>query len=426
LKTATLLFDQQLRLLIIGKADDYVLSSVLPALIHLDPFQAMGSGELGFLWITEILNSECQENRRVWLVSGVVKLLGKYFFHKNMVYFVKQAWIPPLLRFLSLDGGSGATEPAHLIALRILAISHGSADSCKMILPILTSSLLPTHPLQARLLALKIFINFASGWFSSQMENIPSNDLEGFVQAVGDPFKFPDLPLQDGEPVNPPNFNPAMATVVLVEFASSDLWRNHLRPSNFASFEEVASTWDGKRTALADMLIKTVGQWPEFLRTAAKTVMAIKRLEELQCLNTAEVVIMWAWTVGAVNPMDRDGWRLIGRATIRFYQTHGMERVIALKRHLADAIEVPLHMRFKGDFDKLPVLKLLPETMFKDRTYLRLSRACQSRRLYQLFGCDPTTWKEAVGAEEVEEKTDAPSGCSVTPLPFMDWACDYP
>jgi hypothetical protein len=30
------------------------------------------------------------------------------------------------------------------------------------------------------------------------MENVPSKDLDNFLQAVGDPFKFPDLPLQDG------------------------------------------------------------------------------------------------------------------------------------------------------------------------------------------------------------------------------------
>jgi hypothetical protein len=430
LKTAIHLFDQQLRLLIKEKkADNYVLASVLSTLIHLDPFQAMGSGELGFLWITDILNSECQEDRRVGLVSGVVKLLGKYFFHKNPVYLVEPAWIPPLLRFLSLDGGSGATEPAHLIALRILTVSRGSADFGKMILPILTSQLVPTHPLQARRLALNIFERFASGWFSSQMENVPSKDLEGLVQTVGDPFQFPGPSFQHGGPFDPSKYNPTIATAVLIELASSDLWRDYLRPSNFASFEEIASTLDGKRTALRDMSLITLYRCPEFFRTAAKIVMAIKRLEELRCLNTAEVVIMWAWTFGAVNPADHDSWQLIGRDTLRFYQTYGMERMIALKQHVTSAIEVPLHRGFQsgaGDSDKLRVLKLLPKTVYGDSVYQILSQACHSRRLYQLFGYDPTTWKEAVGVEEVDEKTNALSGCSEALLSFMDWACDYP
>jgi hypothetical protein len=396
LKTAIHLFDQQLRPLIIEKADNYSLTSVLSTLVHLDPLQAMGSGELGLLWATEILNSGCQEDLRVGLVSEVVKLLGNYFLRKDPLYFVhaEPTWISPLLRFLSLDGGSGATEPAHLIALRILAIGQGSADFGKMLLPILTSQLVPTHPLQARRLALNVFEKFASGWLSSQMENIPSRDLEGLVQAVGDPFQFPDLPLQDGEPFDPPGYNPTMATAVLIGFASSDLWWSHLRPSNFTSFEEIVSTSDGKITALGDVSNVVLYRWPEFFGTAAKIIMAIKRLEELRCLNTAEVVIMWAWTVGAVDPADHDSWRLIGRDTIRFYQTHGMERMIALKQHVASAIMDPRHRRFQsgaGNFDQLPVLGLLPDTMPKDLTYLRLSQACQSRRLCQLFGYDPTT-----------------------------------
>ena len=59
--------------------------------------------------------------------------------------------------------------------------------------------------------------------------------------------------------------------------------------------------------------------------------MTVKYLEELQCPNTAEVVIMWAWTIGVVNPVDHDGWQLIGRDTLRFYQTRGMERLNRLE-----------------------------------------------------------------------------------------------
>jgi hypothetical protein len=53
----------------------------------------------------------------------------------------------------------------------------------------------------------------------------------------------------------------------------------------------------------------------ELLRTPAKIIAAIRRLEELQCLNTAEVVILWAWTAGVVNPADHDAWGLIERYT---------------------------------------------------------------------------------------------------------------
>ena len=436
LKTAIQLFHQQSQP---EKADHLVLTSVLNTLIYLDPFQAMDSGELGFLWITEILNSGYQEQWRERMASGVVQSLGKHFFRKEPMHLIdmQPAWIPPLLGFLSLSEKVDSPKSSGFIALRILAASRGSADFGPVIVPILHSTLLPTDRLRARHLALNIFLKFVSGWFSLQMENVPNKDLERLVQAVDDPFQFPDLPLQDGKPIDPPDYNPMEAMAVLIEFASSDLWRNHLRRSNFTSFEETVSTKGGKGTALARMLKVTTDFLPGFLSTATEIAMAIRRLEELQCLNTVEVVIMWAWTVGVVNPVDHDGWQLIGRDTLRFYQTHGMERTTTLKRHITGGAMgswefwalVEHRGGFRsgaGNFIKLPVAKLLPETTSKDLTYLHLSRVCQLRRLYHLFGYDPVRWKEAVKVADVDEETGVSSGYSVIPASSANWGCDYP
>jgi len=74
-------------------------------------------------------------------------------------------------------------------------------------------------------------------------------------------------------------------------------------------------------------------------------------------------------------------------------------------------------------FIQLPVLR--------DRspwyhTYVDLSRACQLKRLYQLFGYDPVTWEEAVKAVDVDKEVYVSSGRSVMHAPSVDWACDYP
>ena len=394
----------------------------------------MGSGELGFLWITGIFNSGYQEKSREQMVGVVLELLGQHLFHGERVRFVdvKPAWIPPLLGYLSLNEKLDSTRSRGFIALRILAASQGSADFGTTILPILASSLLPTHRLRARRLALDIFESFKSGWFSSQMEDIPSKDLEGLVQAVGDPFQSPDLPLWDGEPVHLPDYDPTRATAVLIAFASSDLWRNHLRRSNFTSFEEFASTLDGKKAAFRSML-RVEMEMRSHPCTATEITVAIRRLEELQCSNTVEVVIMLAWTAGVVNPVDRDGWRLIGRDTLRFYQTHGMKHLDALRRHVANT-NVP-SLSFSGPrrtehgaeiFVELPVMKLEPDLESRYWAFTLLSQACQSMRLYHLFGSDPTTWREVVGGKEVDDKADTSSGSSVALAPFVDWACDYP
>ena len=427
LKTAIHVFHRQLQPRIIeGKTDHRDLTWVLSTLVYLDPFQNMEGGELGFLWITEILDSGYQEHQRERMANAIMGSLGRHFFHKNPMSFinVEPGWIPPLLGFLSLSEKLATTRSSGFIALRILAASPGSADFGPVILPILHSTLLPTDRLHARWLALNVFLRFMPGWFSSRMENIPSKDLGRLVQAVGDPFQFPDLPLQDGKPVDPSDYDPMMAAAVLIEFASSDLWRNHLRRPNFTSFEEIVSTWEGKRTALRRMLEIATDFLPTFLSTATKITMAIRRLEELQYSNTAEVVVMWAWTVGVVSPMDHDGSQVIGCDTLRFYQTHGTEHLIALKRHIVDGdmFLFERHRRESGVdiFVKLPVLKNVQSGY---QTHLYLSQACQLRRLYQLFGYDLTMRKGAVAAE-VDEKMDVSPGSSVALAPFVDWACD--
>ena len=416
LRAAIHIFDQQLQRVIKEEtADGYALTSILSALVHLDPFQTIDSGELGFSWITEILNSGYGEQRE--RVAGeVVQSLGKHFFRTEPVPFinVQPTWIPPLLGFLSLSGRLDTTIPSGFtplrtpngtgssgfIALRILATSRGSADFGPVVLPVLHPMLLPTHHLHARCLALNVFQGFMSGWFSPRMEEIPSKDLIMLVQAVDDPFGFPNLPLWDGKPVHPPDYDPMMVTAVLIEFASSDLWRNHLRRSNFASYEDTLSTWDGKETALRCMLYMVLSRHlPQLLSTATKIAVAIKRLEELQCSNTVEVLIMWAWTVGVVSPVDHDGWQLIGRDTLRFYQTHGLERLTDLRRHVAGEDKF-LSERHRMEsrvetFVELPALKLHPDSASRYHIYQNLSQACQLRRLYQLFGYDPTTREEA-------------------------------
>ena len=144
------LFHQQLQALIMeGRADYYDLTLVLSTLVHFSPFQAIGSGELGFLWITEVLNSGYQEGQCEQLAREVGKLLGRHFFCESLVSFINMqpAWIPPLLEFLLLSQRFNSAGSMGFIALCILATSLGHTNFSPMILPILTSSLLSTCPL---------------------------------------------------------------------------------------------------------------------------------------------------------------------------------------------------------------------------------------------------------------------------------------
>ena len=254
---AITLFHQRLQVFIgKGSAGQHTLTSVLSALVHLEPFQVMGTGEWGISWITTILDSKWPKDLRDQMISRIIPLLGKH---------------------LDLEHLSTSLEPARF---------------GETIIPILTLTLSPPHALRLRTPALKVFHN--SGWFSAQMKDVPYEDLENLLQAVGDPFQFtPDPLLQGEQAADIANYDPMMAVVVLIKFALSDLWRNHLQHSNFHSCEEKFSTEEGRRTAL--WYIPHVWHvWPESLRTASDA--AVARLVALGCPNTARVVTMWAQT----------------------------------------------------------------------------------------------------------------------------------
>ncbi|KAF9791291.1 hypothetical protein BJ322DRAFT_440144 [Thelephora terrestris] len=210
---------------------------------------------MGFTLIADILSSGFSERSRYQMASSMVQLLGNFFFPKKDYgdisypeFFVTPTRIHLLLGFLSLSEKFYATEPppyAGSIALRILSVAHVSADFGPTIFPALSLTLLPTHALQSRSLALQVFTASAMVWFSLQMENVAGENLENLLRVVGDPFSF----TRDTSPPNPRSHllgpdhsEPIDTAVVLIEFASSDLWRSHLQTSNFITCEEFLST----------------------------------------------------------------------------------------------------------------------------------------------------------------------------------------
>ena len=444
MKTAVHLFDQRLQVSARkGNIHPSRLRSLLFAVTHLDPFEAVGDREMGFSWISEILNSGYSEEEQYSMANVVVRLVGRCYRFGPFSPNIQSAWIPPLLKFLLLCENLPTVEsPPHpgLVALRILSDGALDADFGPALLPTLVSTLSPDTPLQSRKVALAAFNRFMSGWFSPQMEAVSGHRLNKLLQAVGDPFHFPpeSSPDQGVELEKTVRYEPMGAVAVLIEFASSELWKSHLHPSNFTSCEDVLSTDEGRGSALNAMFLTALYGWPEFLCTPTKIVTAIRRLEALGCLNTAQVVIMWAWVAGMADEVDQDGWKLIGDETFRFYRAHGMRFLDSLKRciidndphsHRTNLVEA----RFEGSpfrvgRSRRPSQLLQIELPWDEEWYIDrvISQACLLRRLYRIFGYDPTTWQEAVGVREVVEGREVLSEHPVTPDPSIDWECDYP
>ena len=172
-----------------------------------------------------------------------------------------------------------------------------------------------------------------------------------------------------------------------------------------------------------------------------KIASALGRLEEMECWNTAEVVVMWTWTGGLVDTTDYDAWKVIGHETLKFYHTRGMDRLGSLSRHIKHPSAFSFTVcRLLGGLDRHTSCQVacvrrpvrLREEWEGDNWVITrgIAVTCQLRRLYQLFGYDPTTWevieagksdKELSGGSnpEVEEQ-------SMPPLQFLYSACDYP
>ena len=313
---------------------------VLSSLIGLDPFEPMQREDNSFPFIADILGSSFSEKGRYRMANEVVLLLGRFFFPNKdeediriREFPVRPEWISHLLDFLSLSEEFYATESppyAGSIALRFISAAytntniyefnpdsacfdtyffytHGFDRANTAVLPILSSMLLPTHPLQSRGLALNALQASLLQLFLSETadvarfpKDIAAEEFKSLLQAVGDPFLFTrDISLLDRRTGTfKPDYEPADIAVLLIQFASSGLWRNHLQPSNFTTCEKFLSTGEGKMVVIESLLKSPLPPWLKPLCMATKAVAAIRRLEELQCLNTAEVVIMWAWTVG--------------------------------------------------------------------------------------------------------------------------------
>jgi len=279
------------------------ISSTFSTLSELDTPRVASFQEACISWIHEIIDSAYPEDERFSMASSAVALLGKQFGPQFSEHSprVLATGIRPLLDFLLLSERHHSPEsPTYpgVVALRFLLDATPYRRLDPNILPILTSTLAPTHHLQSRTLALKLFQRPGFEWCTSQAEGFSDTDRARLLEAVGDPFQFtPDHLPQDGQPTTTTHYEPMPTAILLIKFASSDLWRSHLRHANFTSCEEIISAEEGRDLVIKHMDQEETGAWPGL-------PLAIGRLEELECKNTAEAVTLWARTKGIVDAPD--------------------------------------------------------------------------------------------------------------------------
>lgn len=428
------------------------LDRILSALVHLDLLQVRGFRQMCILWIGVILGSTRPDRDKYLLAGDAVTLLASGRRDNpeppESLNQVQPAELPLLLDFLLLSEKYYLSyDPPYpgTIALRLLSLSYsiGCGDLNQRLVSVLTSTLSETHPLLSRLLALKLFQEHGSEWLSLSMERFAEKGRAKLLKELGDPFHFPSTsPSSDAEnlPMVQVTYEPMDTAVLLIEFASSGLWGDHLRPQNFSSCEEIVSTAWGRHLASNCMLNKKTYFGGEPLETPARLVAAIECLEKLQCWNIAEVVILYAWTSGVMGPANRDAWRLIGRETQKFYHLRGKGRLGTLARGIkarymhkelggdvscrVGGVQRPIRLA-TGSREKGSRAKVWPDAR-------HIHRACQLKRLYQFLGYDHTTVDEVVATARAADDVLSGSGSEtqhrrvITPTKALYLACDYP
>ena len=436
-----------------GRVQPDVINESISTLSDLDLPQAANIQEACISWLRRILDSGYPEDTRYLMASTVVIYFEKQLSSPSATRLdrIYSAALRPLLDFFLLGERFHHTEsPPYptTIALRMLVIGTHWGYFNLAILPALTSALLPTHPLQLRRLALQLFQRPGFRWTSPQAEAFSSVERARLLEAIGDPFEcIPHLPPHNGQLLKvTTDYNPELSMALLIGFAGSDIWRDHLHPSNFTSSEEAASTEEGRGRVfqcMFEQILKT-GTGP--LYSATKFISALRCLEGMECWNTAEVVILWTWTHWFVDATDHDAWEVIGHETLKFYRARGKDRLGGLSRHIKDhlgegillsgllrtrdqntscrVVGVRKPVRIHAGWRRLSWISR--EDMSK------ISLTCQLRRLYHLFGFGPTTWEEAIAAGKPDKETSGGSdlegeGPSIlSPVNFSDFACDYP
>ena len=247
LETVARLFYQQFHASVReGNIPPHQIRSLLLEVAHLDPSVVMDSGEVGFLWISKILNSRYPEEGRYLAASAAVRIL------EGRSFYMRSAWAPPLLKSLSrCENFPTTASPPHpgLIALRILLDKLRHPDFDAALLPVLPSMLSPGHPLQSRKMPLAAFNHFMSEWFSSQSETISGDHLNKLLRAIDDPFRFPPELHQDGVLEGTVRYRSTKVVIALIEFASPEMWWRHL-PSNFTSCKDIVSRNRGSTVIL--------------------------------------------------------------------------------------------------------------------------------------------------------------------------------
>ena len=392
----------------------------------------MGSVSLAYItWMEGIICSDYHTDERYDSAKLVMRLLEK---PEGLPILPPSfnTYAPTLLRFLGLCEDRHRNEhpfaptpefrmPSQpgleIFALQILRSGSREEDTLSDLAPMFVSMLTrvlgPGDRLQSRALGLELFAGLWRCWPSlPPCEGITAEMCALLVHAIGDPLELSETQVEAFASTNEQErrgdgIGRHNTLGILLGFAISDAWRDHLRPPNFASCAGII-TREGDRREVLNALARSAKIVTGSAETRVKSAMVIKGLDRLKGMGNygaVQLMLLHIWSSNEYVSFDEESWKLLERETHEYFHTHGMEDLEGFAAHIREGgssrtTVATNTFRFRGADG---VQRRVRTKDWGERSWVlgwggRVSDffgMCRVKGLYQVVGWDPTR-KEGV------------------------------
>ena len=265
-----------------------------------------------------------------------------------------------------------------------------------------------------RVLALKLLNRHRNWLFSPMIEDLLPTHRTELLGAIGDPFDpttVSHLVRPDGPQVHDPRdaYLPSKVMGLLLALASSDMWRDHLHPMNFASCDAIMA-----EEQYMYHTITYFSSWGSLLKGPGDSnfsglMLGVNRLKQLRCHSAVKLILLSLWSTPITPLYDKETWRWVERQTLELFsargETHLGTFVSQIKEMYGEAMINFMakleHPEGKNDLPDIgPPFRVGeagrrvrtkdPEDVGQWNPECNFYATCQLRRLYRLIGHDPT------------------------------------
>lgn len=198
------------------------------------------------------------------------------------------------------------------------------------IFPVITPALQHNKRRNTRVVALKLFNRHRHWLFSPMIENLLPTHRAELLGAIGNPFDLyasPQLAVlgrtQSGQ-IDDARLS-AKVMGLLLALSSSDVWRDHLHPTNF-SFCDAVMAGD-------EHLLNTItyfSNWSGALKgprdnNFSGLMLGVTQLKRLRCHSAVKLILLLLWSRPITPLYDREVWRWVERQTLELFSARSEE-----------------------------------------------------------------------------------------------------